>query len=669
MKVFALSIIMLASFSIYGQKLDSLLKVLSQDVGGFERAQLYNLIAYEYLNQDSETALTYMDSALTLADKLNDVYARAYNDYVRGSYLMGNGRYDSAILCMQSAVGTLLEQDKVNDLEDVYNNIGICFKRKGDLDSANHYYKLSMNYVGDDFGRARIYVNLGSNYIAQGKLDNAAASQLRAIEIFERLGEHRGLTIAYLNLGNIHYKKEDYDWAMKYYKLSLASALVVGHKPVQSRNYLNIASIMGLNKEYDSALSFNQQAIPLLKAVRDETGLAACYRNIGEIFLETNRVDSAEIYFKRSYSLYTQLNHAEGLTRINKFLAGMYLQRGELKLAQQYVESSVRYAREAGLTHELQKALELQHVIYKRLGKYQAAYESLFEEKSIADSVFAEEKLLQVNELQTRYETEKKDQEILNLSQQAQIRELQLNQRNTQLMGAGIVLLVLVLGGVVLVQRRSFRHQQAVADMEQRFLRLQMNPHFIFNALTSIQAYMVKHSAIEASSFLGKFSRLMRQILENSREEFIPIEEEVKMLTNYLDIHQLNQAKPFQYQIEIGEDIDQEALQIPPMLVQPFVENAIEHGINQDGEIGVITVKFEKVDQYINIEITDNGGGFKATEQVKQHQSLATTIISERIDLFNQKLKDKIKLTIGEVVEHDEIKGARVQLKMPFSYI
>ena len=161
---------------------------------------------------------------------------------------------------------------------------------------------------------------------------------------------------------------------------------------------------------------------------------------------------------------------------------------------------------------------------------------------------------------------------------------------------------------------------------------------------------MLKNEANLAGIYLAKFSKLMRQILENSRQEFISVEEEVQMLQDYMDIHKLRLGDAFHYEINIDENINAEVDTIPPMFVQPFVENAIEHGVSPDRKDGLIKLNLTKSGNFIAIEIVDNGKGLEAAStKSADHISLSTKIIRERMELFNKSLRDKIQLVLGEV--------------------
>ncbi len=191
-------------------------------------------------------------------------------------------------------------------------------------------------------------------------------------------------------------------------------------------------------------------------------------------------------------------------------------------------------------------------------------------------------------------------------------------------------------------QRHQLQLQNEVLELEQKALRLQMNPHFIFNALNSIQAMISSNDAKTARYYLAKFSKLMRQTLDNSRQSQIPLEREVAALENYLSIERFCHNERFDYELEVEDEIDPEYVMLPPILVQPFIENAIIHGVSQLEHGGLIQVHFKQRDGYLICEIEDNGIGREAAEKVKsqedqKHKSTALLITQERLDNLNQR--------------------------------
>ncbi|OJJ14368.1 hypothetical protein BKI52_43605 [marine bacterium AO1-C] len=215
------------------------------------------------------------------------------------------------------------------------------------------------------------------------------------------------------------------------------------------------------------------------------------------------------------------------------------------------------------------------------------------------------------------------------------------------------------------IQRKN-NLEKALGKAALESLKLQMNPHFIFNAMSAIQRYMLKNDARNASHYLTRFSKLMRAVLENSRNEYISLEQEIEMLEGYLTLQNLKHKGSFEYTITVDENLDPEEVAIPPMFAQPFIENAVEHGIHQMPSGGKISIDFVLDGELILLEICDNGIGLtqgKAQKEGEQatHRSLATQITKERIALYQKSLKKNIYFEVKSSAE-----GTRVLFRMPY---
>ncbi len=222
-------------------------------------------------------------------------------------------------------------------------------------------------------------------------------------------------------------------------------------------------------------------------------------------------------------------------------------------------------------------------------------------------------------------------------------------------------------------EKKKLQLEKEVVELEQKALRLQMNPHFIFNALNSIQSQIGTGNDKEARYYLAKFSRLMRQILDNSRNTTITLEEEINTLENYLLIEKFCNGDRFDYSIELSEKLEKDFIRIPPMIVQPFVENAIKHGMrNSDGTSirGKIELHFEDKKQFILCTIIDNGiGREKAAELNKlsketYHRSTALNVTQERLELMSDEEQSKA-IEIIDLYENKLPSGTKVILRIP----
>ena len=242
--------------------------------------------------------------------------------------------------------------------------------------------------------------------------------------------------------------------------------------------------------------------------------------------------------------------------------------------------------------------------------------------------------------------------------------------KNNWLIGLSGLLLLLLLG--LYFYYRNSKQKQAITILEkdqikQKLLVTQMNPHFIFNSIDNIQGLIHDKKDNDAVNYLTKFSKLTRQILENSNENYISLDEEIEMTKNYLAIQQLLYNNKFSYNISVEDDVDQESIFLPPMLTQPFIENAIKHGLNNTSENGKINIHFYLKAEKLFFEVTDNGKGFDAEKKVTNHKSLAMTITKERLVSYT-KNQDFIVHTDNIKDSSEKIIGAKVSFEIPYIY-
>ena len=218
------------------------------------------------------------------------------------------------------------------------------------------------------------------------------------------------------------------------------------------------------------------------------------------------------------------------------------------------------------------------------------------------------------------------------------------------------------------IKQIKLSHQNTT--LKQKLLSSQMNPHFIFNSLAAIQSHIYKCEPEAAGNYLANFSRLIRLILENSRSETISVDNEILTLKLYLNLQQLRFADKFSYNIHIDPNIHTRTTQLPPMLAQPFVENSIEHGIMHLSEKGEINIRFGLTDNYLSIEITDNGVGLQKSEELNrnkpQHSSLATGITRERLAVLSKKQKQKFTISVLNRNKTEGTMGTKVVLQVPY---
>ncbi len=247
--------------------------------------------------------------------------------------------------------------------------------------------------------------------------------------------------------------------------------------------------------------------------------------------------------------------------------------------------------------------------------------------------------------------------------------------RHNEILIVGFLCILLLLLGiaVLLIWQIKLKNKYNRVLLKQRMLRMQMNPHFIFNALGAIKVFILENDMEKSSSFLTDFASLMRQVLRSSEYEYVHLEEEIQILKYYLDLQRLRFMPTFEFEIEASEELLEKKLLIPPMLTQPFVENAIEYGVKSLGEGGVVFVRFYLVKEFLNIEIRDNGMGLKAgrknSESEKNHESMAINITKERLDVLKKMTRKRASIRIVDLAENlSGEKGVLVHIEIPAIY-
>jgi ligand-binding sensor domain-containing protein/two-component sensor histidine kinase len=214
------------------------------------------------------------------------------------------------------------------------------------------------------------------------------------------------------------------------------------------------------------------------------------------------------------------------------------------------------------------------------------------------------------------------------------------------------------------IEKRE-REKAAISEFKMTALRSQMNPHFIFNAIGSIQHYILKNEVKQSYNYLSKFSMLIRNILNNSRQEFISLTQEINTLRLYIELEQIRFTHPFQFKIEIDEALDME-MDIPTMLIQPYVENSIWHGLMPKESDGLLELTFKKVDDSMLVIIRDNGMGRKITDPAKKHVSKGMSITEQRINILATTSKKQFVTNIIDLKdENGNSSGTEVNLIIP----
>jgi len=386
-----------------------------------------------------------------------------------------------------------------------------------------------------------------------------------------------------------------------------------------------------LEKMFDSSMFYYNQSLNHSLPSKQHSSSANSLGNLGTINRDLGNYDEAVKYYDKAIEQARMVNDWYNLQWIYMDMSNMYLSRGDTANA------------------------FINHVQFK---KY-------------SDEWIKSETARGVIDARIRYEVDTHNKEVALLS---------LRLKNNRILNygfLGLILLTVTIGllifrGLKLEDRRRMSEMNhKISELTQANLRQQMNPHFIFNTLNSIQYYMYQHDKLATNTYLTKFSSLMRKILENSSKTSIPLRDELDALTLYMDLERLRFKDKFIYEIAVDEEIDPLLYKVPTMLIQPYVENSICHGLMPKGNEGLVKIDLKLQNNHLVCTIEDNGIGRKAAQEKKKikdgnHNSMGTQIVSSRLELVNSLYGTDLH-TVYTDLKNDagEAVGTRVEIHIP----
>ncbi len=565
--------------------------------------------------------------------------------------------------------------DKGSQIESSANfNLGLMHWMKGDFDSAKEKFLVSKDIseeAADSTKVHKIYQALGVVSMLSGSNTEALKYYHEAIEGAKKIKDNEVLGTVYSNISLIYKDIGNQEGEVENLKKSIPH-----HKMSQSPNRYNNLTIAYLNlyDHYRGAKDY-QSCDSILQILDSFPSNAVNQRNLARTKISKIRYaeETGDFIKMEKYSreLVKEYEVSGGFdlnitSYAYYYVAYSLILKGRIKEAESYIGKIEAFL--ANAQGDLKQLLYSQiSNLYEEAKLFDKAFPFTIGYYKLRDSISGEQQKKEILTLKEEFEAKEREQEIqnLNLENQLQKNKIKRNQVFTWifLLSAGLLAMFLSL----LYQRKKLRDKDHINQLEQKMLSLQMNPHFIFNAISSIQNYLFEKSDLKiANTYLSTFARLMRQILENSREKFITLDEELDALRNYLDLQKLRYNNAFDYEIKLDEDIIPEVTKIPPLIAQPFVENAIEHGMVYKMENGKIVINISMEKDRLKVAIEDNGLGIKNIDtKIKnpegKKKSLATILTKERLDLLSKSFKRKFELHVTDNI-HD---GTSVTIDLP----
>lgn len=557
-----------------------------------------------------------------------------------------------------------------------------------------------------------ININL-SNY------DEALKNNLSAIDLVESNSKMTYLISK--PIGYIYELKNSNDDAMhaynNYYDKALARLDTTGIIYSNSGK----ARILQSQSKFKRARKMHKSVLDLQKQSQDQNGYASTSNNLGEIALNENKSKEAIQHFKKAkklstsnsskYRLYNseirsiikeennveelinfqkqevvisqESNDTVGLLEENLELSNIYIDNQQWDNAIQSIQGNISLSKQVKDYEQLSEGYRNLSKVYKETGKTEEALKTLDQYSQTIDSLYEHKQKLVAEKIAFHKTIDEKQQHIANLRKDAKLNkekikvfakneELQretIRQQNIINYALASILGILLITSFIIF-RSSKKRKIANQLLALKSLRTQMNPHFIFNALNSVNGFIAANDERQANKYLADFSKLMRAVLENSKSDLVPLESELSIIKLYLQLEHFRFKEKFDYSFEISPDIAIDEIDIPPMFIQPYIENSVWHGLRYKKNKGFLKVNCFKEANTIHFIIEDNGIGRKNSQQFKTQnqkteQSTGLKNITERLAIINNLNNTNIQVEINDLDSSKDDCGTQVRIKIP----
>ncbi len=613
--------------------IDSLEKIINEKIPGAEKYELLLKLNEVWLDSMPEKSAEYGEEALIISEQYDiepgyELYRNLASAYEKIR------RYIPAIEKMVVAKSLISDEQDSKELASACNYLGHLYSKMGEYMLSIENYEETIS-IGKEYGLeeelARAYYGLAIVYGSLGKTVDQIESYKNFLEVADPDKDHKEISMALIM------------WA----------------------------GLLRDQGQYDEAIDLLNRSFEQASASNDSIFMALVMNHIAWTYYEAGELQTSLEYYQKNLDISIPINRKQNITNVYGNMGNIYRDLRDYEKALEYYSKSMDLSMETGDIYNLSWLHEDMAKMYANLGDYEKAYEYSRNFARYNDSLMNMRYESELAQARARYEAEKSQKEL-------EIVSLKLRNNRIIIFGLLGAFLISVALAILLIQRNRYRSNQRleamnhkISELNQQNLRQQINPHFIFNTLNSIQYYVFQHDKISANNYMSKFATLMRKTLENSQKTAIPIKDELDALELYLDLEKIRFKDRFEWHIEVDDEIDTLTYKIPTMLIQPYVENALSHGLMHKEGNGYVNISLEQVNGSITCVVEDNGIGREKADRIrkeknKNHNSLGTKITESRLRLVNELYGNRMQVKYTDLKnESGNPTGTSVEITIP----
>ena len=625
-----------------------------------------------YYQSNLLNALEYYKKSLEIIEELGDKNRVSINLNNIGCLYTQQGNYPEAIEYFQKAIKIDKNLKDKSRLPNLFSNIGVIYFNQGNFDTALVYHNKSLILAKEQDNKNIIsnnLINLGAVHHNLGNYHLAIAYYEKALKIKKEQGDENGFLMCLENIGILHSALSNYDKALEYYQRSLDMAEKLENKFQISHCLNSIADIYINLGKYNEAKEILKKATNISEEIGEKTNLALSFHLFGYLSLKQKKYFEALKQFQKSLKLYEELGDEDGIANCHIYIGQTNFELGDYSKATPYSLKGLKIAQEIEAKNKIKMASEILAKSYAKQKNFEKAYQYHVLFKETNDSLFTIESQEQIANIEANLELERKKTEIA----EKDLEILQQQSRQNILIIGFVVMIIILSLAIILLrisqQKKMHKLKEALYMNMQKALSQQMNPHFIFNTLNSIQNYIHKNKPEESMDYLSKFADLMRKMLNYSQNYTVTLKDEIVLLEIYSQLEALRFENHFNFELDVDENIDSNTYEIPVFLLQPLVENAIKHGLEPLKGKGTIRLKIEKSNEGIKCKIEDNGiGRYNILEKTgkEKHISIASNVIQNRLSILSKYYKKKFQFSLNDLKsEAGEVIGAVSEIAIP----
>ncbi len=653
--LFPVLILMLCISSGLGQKrisTDSLF-ILLEEARDTQRLTILSSIFDRLVYQYPDTGVYFASQIIDLSGKLEYTFAEAHGWYKHGMANAMKGNLVVGAESMLKSRGLFAQMDQYTGVAFAEKGIGNVLQMMDNLDRATEYFRASLQH-------------------------------------YRQYGSENEINLALNSLALCFQENDMLDSAIHYHTERVELSRESGDRGFEASALNNLASTFKAKGEYGLAEQAFLESLKIREEQDARKPMAIVLGNLADLYRLEGDVAKSIEYFNASIRIREEIGDMRGIALNSNRLAHALMDAGRYEEAVRASERSAGIARARGYLDFEMVAIDRLKKIHEKQGNFGKALEYADQYIVLRDSLMGIEKSEQVAEMEAKYGVEKAEFRLAQQDKEISLLEDR-NEAQSKLRFVLTAAAMLLLGLLIVLYNRYQLKQRSEhklseknkqisrinseirevnKELERKMLRAQMDPHFIFNSLNSIQHFITINEKELAIRYLSKFAKLIRRVLDNSISDRVPLSDELSLLEDYMELEELRLNHSFTHEIEVDEEIDLYNTEVPFLIIQPYVENAIKHGLKQLKEQGKLSIRLEDGGAHLKCYIMDNGIGREAAMQNarnRHHRSHGMSVTRKRLEALNKANENKTYVEITDLKdEHGSAAGTRVALTIPY---